>query len=58
MPNPRVVVTGGGAGAEGKIEFMNDDGDEIGSIEPEHTSGDSSTDVVKLIGMKIDGGSF
>ena len=25
MPNPRVVVTGGGSGVEGKIEFVNDD---------------------------------
>ena len=24
MPNPRVVVTGGGSGVEGKIEFVND----------------------------------
>jgi len=58
MPDPRVVVTGGGSGIEGKIEFYNDDGTEIGSFEPEDVSGDSSTDKVKMDGMKIDGGSI
>jgi hypothetical protein len=58
MPDPRVVITGGGSGAEGKIEFFNDDGDEIGSLEPKNVSGDSSTDEVEVVGMKIDGGSF
>tara|TARA_R100001015_G_C4600836_1_gene155769 strand:- start:955 stop:1137 length:183 start_codon:yes stop_codon:yes gene_type:complete len=58
MPDPRVVVTGGGSGQEGKIEFYNDDGTEIGSLEPEDTSGDSSTDEVKTVGLKIDGGSY
>ena len=58
MPDPRVVVTGGGSGVEGKIEFINDDGDEIGSLEPENTSGDSSTDKVTINGMKLDGGTF
>jgi len=58
MPDPKVVITGGGAGVEGKIEFYNDDGTEIGSIEPQNTEGDSSTDKVKLDGMNIDGGTF
>jgi len=58
MPNPRVVVTGGGSGVEGKIEFVNDDGTEIGSLEPENTSGDSSTDEVKAVGLKIEGGTY
>ena len=58
MPDPRVVVTGGGSGTEGKIEFYNDDGTEIGSMEPENTSGDTSTDVGKASGLKIDGGTF
>ena len=58
MPNPRVVVTGGGSGVEGKIEFVNDDGTEIGSLEPENTSGDSSTDEVKAVGLKITGGTY
>ena len=58
MPNPRVVVTGGGSGVEGKIEFVNDDGTEIGSLEPENTSGDSSTDEVKAVGFKIEGGTY
>lgn len=58
MPDPRVVVTGGGSGVEGKIEFFNDDGTEIGSIEPEDTEGDSSTDKVKVNGMNIDGGTI
>jgi hypothetical protein len=58
MPDPRVVITGGGSGVEGKIEFYNDDGDEIGSLEPENTSGDSSTDEVKAVGLKITGGTY
>ena len=58
MPDPRVVVTGGSSGGEGKIEFFNDDGTEIGSLEPENTSGDSSTDEVKAEGLKINGGSY
>jgi len=58
MPDPRVLVTGGGSGVEGKIEFFNDDGTEIGSIEPADTGGDSSTDKVTVTGMKIDGGTF
>ncbi len=58
MPNPRVVVTGGGASTEGKIEFYNNDGTEIGSLEPENTGGDSSTDEVKAIGLKITGGTY
>ena len=58
MPNPRVVVTGGGSGVEGKIEVVNDDGTEIGSLEPENTSGDSSTDEVKAVGLKIEGGTY
>ena len=58
MPDPRVVVTGGGSGVEGKIEFFNDDGTEIGSLEPENTSGDTSTDEVKAEGLKINGGSY
>jgi|TARA_R100000458_G_C8134520_1_gene148201 Ni,Fe-hydrogenase III small subunit len=58
MPDPRVVVTGGSSGVEGKIEFFNDDGSEIGSLEPENTSGDSSTDEVKAEGLKINGGSY
>ena len=58
MPDPRVVITGGGSGVEGKIEFFNDDGDEIGSLEPQNVSGDSSTDEVKAEGIKMDGGSY
>ena len=58
MPDPRVVITGGGSGVEGKIEFYNDDGTEIGSLEPENTSGDSSTDEVKAVGLKITGGTY
>ena len=44
--------------ASGKIEFFNDDGTEIGSMEAENVSGDSSTDRVKIDGMNIDGGTF
>tara|TARA_R100000656_G_C3928641_1_gene124337 strand:+ start:680 stop:865 length:186 start_codon:yes stop_codon:yes gene_type:complete len=58
MPNPRVIVTGGGSGVEGKVEFFNDDGDEIGSLEPANTSGDSSTDEVTATGLKITGGTY
>ena len=58
MPDPRVVVTGGSSGVEEKIEFFNDDGTEIGSLEPENTSGDTSTDEVKAEGLKINGGSY
>ena len=58
MPDPRVVVTGGSSGVEGKIEFFNDDGTEIGSLEPENTSGDTSMDEVKAEGLKINGGSY
>ena len=58
MPDPRVVITGGGSGVEGKIEFYNDDGTEIGSLEPETTSGDTSTDEVKAVGLKITGGTY
>ena len=58
MPDPRVVVTGGSSGVEGKIEFFNDDGTEIGSLEPENTSGDTSTAEVKAEGLKINGGSY
>ena len=53
MPD-KVTTTPG----SGKIEFFNDDGTEIGSFEAENVTGDSSTDVVKLTGMKIDGGTF
>ena len=58
MPDPRVVVTGGSSGVEGKIEFFNDDGTEIASIEAEHHTGDSSNDRVKLDGVRMDGGTF
>ena len=58
MPDPRGVITVGGSGVEGKIEFYNDDGTEIGSLEPENTSGDSSTDEVKAVGLKITGGTY
>jgi hypothetical protein len=53
MPDPRILTT-----ASGKIEFYNDDGDEIGSLEAEDTSGDSSTDEVKAVGLKITGGTY
>jgi siroheme synthase (precorrin-2 oxidase/ferrochelatase) len=58
MPDPRVVITGGGSGAEGKIEFFNDAGTEIGSLEPQDTAGDSSTDEVEATGIKINAGSY
>ena len=44
--------------ASGKIEFYNDDGSEIGSLEAVNVTGDSSTDKVKIDGMNIDGGTF
>ena len=44
--------------ASGKVEFFNDDGTEIGSFESQNTTGDSSTDIVKASGLKIDGGTF
>ena len=53
MPDPRILTT-----ASGKIEFYNDDGTEIGSLEAEDTSGDSSTDEVKAVGLKIEGGTY
>ena len=53
MPDPRILTT-----ASGKIEFYNDDGDEIGSLEAEDTSGDSSKDEVRAIGLKITGGTY
>ena len=53
MTDPRILTT-----ASGKIEFYNDDGDEIGSLEAEDTGGDSSTDEVKAVGLKIEGGSY
>ncbi|MDP6771880.1 MAG: hypothetical protein QF704_14360 [Anaerolineales bacterium] len=58
MPDPRVVITGGGSGAEGKIEFFNDNGTEIGSLEPQDTAGDSSTDEVEATGIKINAGGY
>ena len=58
MPDPRVVVTGGGSGIEGKIEFFNDDGTEIASLEGKNVSGDSSDDEVEATGIKISGGSY
>ena len=58
MPDPRVVITGGGSGAEGKIEFFNNDGTEIGSLEPKDTAGDSSTDEVEAEGIKINAGGY
>jgi len=53
MPD-KVTVTPG----SGKIEFHNDDGTEIASLEAKNTSGDSSTDEVEITGMKINGGSY
>ena len=58
MPDPRVVVTGGGSGVEGKVEFFNDDGAEIGALEPVNNTGDSSTDEVKATGILIEGGTY
>tara|TARA_R100000353_G_scaffold114764_1_gene82116 strand:+ start:626 stop:808 length:183 start_codon:yes stop_codon:yes gene_type:complete len=51
MPD-KVTVTP----ASGKIEFTNDDGTEIASLEAKNTSGDSSTDEVELSGTIIKGG--
>lgn len=53
MPD-KVTVTP----ASGKIEFYNDDNTEIASIEAENVTGDSSTDRVKLDGVRMDGGTF
>ena len=53
MPD-KVTVTP----ASGKIEFHNDDGTEIASLEAKNTSGDSSTDEVEIDGMIIKGGSY
>ena len=58
MPD-KVTVTP----ASGKLEFFNDDGTEIASIEAENVTGDSSTDEItinkaKLTNGKIDGGTF
>ena len=53
MPD-KVTVTP----ASGKLEFFNDDGTEIASIEAEHHTGDSSNDRVKLEGVRMDGGTF
>ena len=53
MPD-KVTVTP----ASGKIEFTNDDGTEIASLEAKNTSGDSSTDEVEIDGMIIKGGSY
>ena len=52
MPDPRILTT-----ASGKIEFYNDDGDEIGALEAEDTSGDlhlsevgdKKVDVIKAV---------
>ena len=44
--------------ASGKIEFYNDDGTEIASLEAKNSSGDSSTDEVEANGIKINGGSY
>ena len=52
MPD-KVTVTP----ASGKLEFFNDDGTEIASIEAENVTGDSSTDRVKLDGVRMDGGT-
>ena len=53
MPDPRILTT-----ASGKIEFYNDDGDEIGSLEAINSSGDSSTDEVETEGLKVSGGTY
>ena len=53
MPDPRVLTT-----ASGKIEFYNDDGTEIGSLEAKDTGGDSSTDEVEAEGLKVSGGTY
>ena len=54
MPNPKVTKTP----SEGKIEFINDDGTEIASLEGKNVSGDSSDDEVEATGIKISGGSY
>ena len=54
MPNPKVLTTP----SEGKIEFVNDDGTEIASLEAIDTGGDSSDDEVKATGIKMDGGTY
>jgi len=54
-PMPDKVTT---TPASGKIEFYNDDGTEIASLEAKNTSGDSSTDEVEANGIKINGGSY
>jgi hypothetical protein len=54
MPNPKVLTTP----SEGKIEFVNDDGVEIASLEAKNVSGDSSDDEVEASGIKINGGSY
>ena len=53
MPD-KVTVTP----ASRKLEFFNDDGTEIASIEAENVTGESSTDRVKLDGVRMDGGTF
>ena len=53
MPD-KVTVTP----ASGKLEFFNDDGTQIASIEAENVTGDSSTDRVKLDGVRMYGGTF
>ena len=54
MPNPKVLTTP----SEGKIEFVNDDGTEIASLEAIDTEGDSSDDEVEATGIKINGGTY
>ncbi|MDP6584012.1 MAG: hypothetical protein QF535_05105 [Anaerolineales bacterium] len=53
MPD-KVTITPG----SGKVEFVNDDGTEIGSLEAKDTGGDSSTDEVEATGIKMNGGSY
>jgi len=53
MPD-KVVTTP----ASGKVEFFNDDGTEIASLEAKNTAGDSSTDEVEATGIVIKGGSY
>ena len=53
MPD-KVTVTP----ATGKLEFFNDDGTEIASMEAENVTGDSSTDRGKLDRVRMDGGTF
>jgi hypothetical protein len=54
MPNPKVITTP----EEGKIEFINDDGVEIASLEAKNVSGDSSDDEVEITGIKMNGGTY